>query len=330
MNGNASPDDLETLFALVHLGFSQTRFDDVGLERDRRDRQANIQNRLTSPNSVFRDKFNEVMYDSHPRRMPWTLETLDEMNLDTSKGFYEERFANAGDFTFVLVGAFELDEMESLVSTYIASLPGSEERESAGDDGSRRVSGVHEAEVAKGIEQKSYFQLEFHGDFDYNADARSQLYGMKAVLSTLLREELREELGGVYGVSVSNGTWQHPTPGYRLSVSFSCDPSRVDELKAATFEVLEQFRNETVDAHYVDQEKEKNRRSHETQLVENSYWLGQLLGAYRRNEDPRQILEFDTRNDRLTPDFIQEAAGKYIDLDQYVQVILRPEDSETE
>jgi len=260
--------------------------------------------------------------------MPWTVETLDQLDLEASKTFYGERFANAGDFTFVLVGAFTLDEIEPLITSYIASLPGTADREAAGDDGSRRVSGVQEAEVAKGMEQKSYYRLEFHGDFDYNPDTRSQLSGMKAVLSTLLREELREELGGVYGVRVSYGTWQDPTTGYRLTVSFSCDPTRVEELKDATFKVLEQFRSDPVDAHYVDQEKEKNRRSRETDLVENNFWLGQLTGAYRRDEDPRQILDFETRNERLTPAYIQEAAQLYIDLDQYVQVILKPEETE--
>ena len=328
MNGNASPTDLETLFTLIHLAFIEPRFDEVGLERDRRSRTSSIENRLTNPDSVFRDKFNEVMYQGHPRWMPWTLATLDQLDLEASATFYGERFANAGDFTFLLVGAFTLEEIEPLISTYIASLPGSDERESPGDDGSRRVTGIQKAEVAKGIEQKSYYRLEFHGDIDYDPDTRSQLSGMKAVLSTLLREELREELGGVYGVSVSTGTWQDPETGYRLTVSFSCDPNRVEELRQATFEVLERFRSEPVDAHYVDQEKEKNRRSRETQLLENGFWLSQLTAAYRRGEDPMQILDFETRNERLNPAFIQEAAERFIDLDQYVQVILTPETSE--
>ena len=47
------------------------------------------------------------------------------------------------------------------------------------------------------------------------------------------RRELREELGGVYGVSVSASSWTLPEPGYRLGVGFQCDPERVDELEAA-------------------------------------------------------------------------------------------------
>ncbi len=325
LTASASPDDIKTMFELIHLAFTQPRFDELGLALDRRSRENSIRNRLTNPNVVFGDKFNEIMYQGHPRYEPWTLATLDKLDLAKSRAFYQERFANSGDFTFVLVGAFTLEDIEPLVNQYIASLPSNDTADPVGDDGSRRVTGIKKAEIKQGIEQKGAVRLEFHGDFESNPANRSQLAAMTAVLSTLLREELREARGGVYGVRVSNGVWEQPEEGYRLTISFGCDPDRVDELEKATFEVLEAFVEAPVEAHYVDKEKAKNERSHETNLLDNGYWIGQLASYYRRGEDPLNILDFEARNDKLTPEFVHEAAKKYIDMKQYVRVTLLPE-----
>ena len=37
--------------------------------------------------------------------------------------FYRERFANAADFTFFMVGAFKVDEAVPLLAQYVGSLP---------------------------------------------------------------------------------------------------------------------------------------------------------------------------------------------------------------
>ena len=327
LSASASPADIKTMFELIYLAFTKPRFDELGMALDRRSREDSLRNRLTSPDVVFGDKFNEIMFQGHPRYEPWNLDTLDQLDLDKSKDFYEERFANTGDFTFVIVGAFTLEDVEPLVNQYIGSLPASDATDPIGDDGSRRVSGIKKADVKQGIEQKGAVRLEFHGDFEANVDNREQLAAMTAVLSTLLREELREALGGVYGVRVSSSTWEQPVEGYRLTISFRCDPERVDELEKATFDVLKTFVAKPVEANYVDKEKEKNRRSYEINLVDNGFWLGELAAHYRRGEDPSQILGFEDRNERLNPAYVNDAAKKYIDLKQYVRVTLRPAES---
>ena len=37
--------------------------------------------------------------------------------------FYQDRFANAANFTFFFVGAFKVDEIAPLLSKYLGSLP---------------------------------------------------------------------------------------------------------------------------------------------------------------------------------------------------------------
>lgn len=50
------------------------------------------------------------------------------------RAFYAERFKNAADFTFFFVGAFSVDQVTPLLTTYLASLPSTGIAESMGRD----------------------------------------------------------------------------------------------------------------------------------------------------------------------------------------------------
>ena len=62
----------------------------------------------------------------------WFVSRLD---YDRALQIYKERFANAADFTFVITGNFDMNEMQGLVEQYIASLPSNKNFEKAADDG---------------------------------------------------------------------------------------------------------------------------------------------------------------------------------------------------
>ena len=328
ISGSASPDDLELMFQLAWLAFHQPRFDADALEVDRRSRAEGLRNRLSNPSAIYSDRFNEIMWQDHPRHRPWTMETLDGMDLEASQAVYADRFADASDFTFTLVGNLDLEALEPLVARYLATLPTTEREDAPGDDGARRVSGVHTDVVKAGVEEKARFGLEIHGDFEGSWEERSRLFALREVLSVMLRRELREELGGVYGVGVSASTWQLPEAGYRLGIGFQCDPDRVEELEKATLDILNKVLEEGVDPDDVADVKAKGVRSREVDERENSFWAGGIDGALRRGEDPLDILGWAERNEKLSAESVNAAAKEWLNLDQYVRVVLLPEDAQ--
>ena len=56
--------------------------------------------------------------------------------------------------------------------------------------------------VYKGIEPKSSVTINLTGPFEWNAKNRLALEAMAGILQIKLRETLREDMGGVYGVGV--------------------------------------------------------------------------------------------------------------------------------
>ncbi|MCL7959238.1 MAG: insulinase family protein [marine benthic group bacterium] len=325
MSGSASPRDLETLFQLVYLYFTAPRRDETAVAAFRSRMGTVLANRGASPEAVYGDSVGAVMAQYHPRYLPPTADMIDRIDLDVALEFYRERFADAGDFTFTLVGAFDPDELLPLVEQYLAALPSSGREETWRDVGMEPPTGVVQRTVRKGLEPKGRQTLIFTGDFDFDRENRYTLQSMTEVLRNMLREILREDMGGTYGVGAYGSGSREPRERYSVRVAFGADPERLDELTEAAFSAIDSLAAHGASEENLAKVKETQRRQRETDLRENGFWLS-VLNVYDRNdEDLRLILDYERLVDELTAEAIGEAAALYFDFDNYVEVKLVPE-----
>ena len=338
VTGSGSPQDLETMFQLIYMTFTAPRADPEYFEVFNTRNRTSLQNRDASPAVAFNDAINRIMTQDALRSRPVTVETLDHTDLGGSLAFYQDRFEDASDFTFIFVGNIDLDVMRPLVERYLGGLPSTNRVETWRDLGERPPRGVIEEIVRKGLEPQSQTRLFFTGSIDYGD--RSQRLGiavMTSVLEARLREVLREELGGTYSVSVGSSFSWRPAGQYRLSISFGSDPERADELLAAVYEEVDRLKNSPPDEAEVNDVLEAQRRAWETNQESNSWWLSVLDGRYRYLLDQSDgrypsgdvLLEtlptYGADLDALTPLRIQELARRYFDQDNRVRVTLLPE-----
>ena len=338
VTGSGSPQDLETMFQLIYMTFTAPRADPEYFEVFNTRNRTSLQNRDASPAVAINDAINRIMTQDALRSRPVTVETLDHTDLGGSLAFYQDRFEDASDFTFIFVGNIDLDVMRPLVERYLGGLPSTNRVETWRDLGERPPRGVIEEIVRKGLEPQSQTRLFFTGSIDYGD--RSQRLGiavMTSVLETRLREVLREELGGTYSVSVGSSFSWRPAGQYRLSISFGSDPERADELLAAVYEEIDRLKSSPPDEAEVNDVLEAQRRAWETNQESNSWWLSVLDGRYRYLLDQSDgrypsgdvLLEtlptYGADLDALTPPRIQELARRYFDQDNRVRVTLLPE-----
>ncbi|MBI3449955.1 MAG: insulinase family protein [Acidobacteria bacterium] len=323
----ASPRDLETMFQLAYLRFTAPRADAAAFQTWKSRMKGFLENRLARPENVFADRMSETMSQGHFRRRPLSVATLDEADLGTAEAVWRDRFADASDFTFVIVGAFGTDAIRPLVMTWLGGLPSTGRVESWKDVGVRAPDGVLGVEVRKGIEPKSQVRLVFTGEAPWSRD-QSQLIGaLASALRIRLREILREDMGGVYGVGVSGGLARRPREEYGFTITFGCDPGRVEELLKATLDSVETVKKDGASADVVAKVKEQQVRAHETDLRENGYWMSQLAEAARYGETPWRILEHERLVGLVTSEALRDAARRYLNLDRRVVGVLYPEKS---
>lgn len=325
MSGRASPSDVHTLFELIYLHFTAPRADPDAFEALRSRFRAQLANRSANPETAFRDTLGTTMAQHHPRAPVLTAALLDEWQLDESMAFYRDRFADASDFTFVFVGSFDADSLRPLVLEYLGGLPTTQREESARDTGVRPPTGVIEKVVRKGIEPKSQTAIVFTGPFEYTRPNRHIIASLRDALEIELRDALREELGGTYGVQVSQTTAREPWENYSFTIGFSAAPDRLDELAEVVFENIERVKTDGLSPSTLDKVKEIQRRTHETRLEENGYWVGQLMYAAELGEDPEAFQIYPSLIDELTAERVRDAANEYLREDNYVRVSLYPE-----
>jgi zinc protease len=326
IGGNASPSDVETMFQLIYLYFTAPRRDSAAYESIKSRMQAFLANRNADPGSAFYDTLSVTLAQHHFRERPPTTELYDEMDLDASYEFYRDRFADAGDFLFVFVGNFEPEGLKPLIQTYLGGLPSTGREETWRDEGIRYPTGVIEKTVYKGIEPKSQTRIVFTGPFEWTRENRYAIRALGDVLRIRLREVLREDMGGTYGVSVGGSGSRDPVPDYRFSIGFGTAPERLEELVDAVFLEIDSLQTVGPSQEDIDKVKEQQRREYETELRENDFWLGQLVAAERYGLDPRNIITYEEMIDGLTAEMVREAARRYLRTDNYVRVSLYPED----
>ena len=323
MSGSASPQDLETMLQLVWLYFTGPREDETAFQAFIAQGRAVLENLGSSPMTAFADTFSVTMAQGHPRSRPISVAILDEIDLNTGVDFYEERFADASDFTFVFVGAIDLDVLRPLAEQYLGSLPIVERPDGPVDLDIDPPDGHIEKTVRAGVEPQSQTIMAFTGPFEYTAQNR---VGMRMIAKTLelrLRERMREDLGGTYNVGVNGGYEQIPEERYTVTVAFGSDPLRAEELHGVVFEELRKLQAEGPSQEDVDKVVETERRSRETNMQLNPYWAIQLIGAKASGQDPRFLLDTTTL-DAVTIQSIQEDAQRYLNENRVVVVTLLP------
>ncbi|MFZ5979500.1 MAG: M16 family metallopeptidase [Candidatus Zixiibacteriota bacterium] len=325
MEGNCSPEDLETMLQLVYLYFTSPRKDTTAYQAYQAQIQAFLENRGARPETAFFDTLQVTLSQYHPRTRPWTLELMNEMNLDQSYRIYRERFADASDFTFCFVGNIDLTKARPLVETYLGGLPSTRQEESWRDLNINPPDGLVKKEVRKGMEPKSQIQIVFNGDFVWNRLNRYVLTAMVEGFRIKLREVIREDLGGTYGVRLDGRAQKEPEHTYSINIGLGCDPDRVDEIIAMIMTQIDSLKNYGLNETYIEKVKEMQRRERETSLKRNNFWLMSLSSAYSLHEDPMDILDYENLVDQLTVEAVRQAALEYFDTDNYVQVVLYPE-----
>lgn len=323
-SGSSIPGDAETLFQLLNLYFTSVRRDNIAYNSFINRIEGLIENRESKPEVLFQDAVNAALYDNHFRSMPLTVTRLKEIDKENIYDLFEARFADPADFTFIFAGNIP-ENFKYLVETYIASIPQQGNPEIWKNRKIDLIEGVNTLDFYAGIEQRSSVNILFSGEYIWTLENNTALYALRELLNLRLREEVREDASGTYGVRVSASAIKSPLEKYTLNIGFSCDPVRVEELTAIVFEVIEEIKTSLASEENLTKIKEGFRRTYEESLKENSYWLGIMDAVYRYNLDSAYLLDKPSRNEALSSDSIYEAAIKYLNTDNYFKAVLYPE-----
>jgi zinc protease len=326
LQGSSTPANVETALQLLHIKFTAPGDDPEAFALIKRQLEAAVVNRLSSPTAVFGDKLGEVNTMKHYTSRPLTVERLAALDRPAMVAFYKDRFSNAADFTFFMVGAFKVDEALPLLSTYVGSLPSTGKAVSKFKDvGITFPSTSERARVEKGKEPKSQTVVSFFADPPIEEHEQTRVEAATEVLEIALRDILREELGETYGVSVGLSQLAPQRGGGHIEIGFSGAPENADKMIARVLQEVARLQKEGPSDDLTNRAKETARRNHETAVKQNGFWLGRFQSARLLGRDPLLILSRLQRIDAVTPTVLHETFKKYFPADRTTIVTLMPE-----
>ena len=327
VRGSTRPADLETALQLIHLRLTAPRVDQNAFDAWRAEQLEWARNRRLLPEVSFFEDMTAVSTKNHPRSQPTTPETLAKVDLAKSHKIFKERFADLGGMTFVIVGNVDTATLQPLVEKYLASLPSKSKgkaQDSWKDVKMTYATGKVTKEILQGSEPKSYVSMGFSAPDKWTREASADARILSMVLQIRLREVLREDMGGVYGVRSWVGLSRQPTVRRSASISFGCDPGNVEKLQKAAMDVIHAIQKDGIGAEYLDKVKEQLRRGRETDAKENWWWVSQLREAYWFGESFTDTTDITKVLARVSSDNVKAAAKRFFDEKHTVFGVLRP------
>ncbi len=329
-SGYSNQEDFELMLQILHLNFTDIREDKEAFESYMSKNKNEVLSYENAPQVHFyKELFKVVSGQENPRSLfniytPY--DKLDQIKYEDAYRIFKERFSDVNDFKFVFVGNFDKEKIMPLIQKYIGSLPSSDVAEKFIDRGGEFPTKKTIKKVRKGQDEKSTVAILFNGKFDYeNRKERLDFYILGQILNIRLRENLREDKGGVYGVGVSFSTDKIPNPEYSIFISFQTEPIKIKMLTKNVFDELNKIKAEPVTQEEIDKVVEMSIEQRETNVKKNAFWLDYIMSVYTEGKTLENLDDFTKLLKAITIEDIKTIANKYIDVEKFVQLSLLPE-----
>lgn len=322
VSGNCSPKDFETMLQLNYLAFTSPRKDKDAFKSWKERSIAMLKNAEANPMTAFRDSLNKALYNDNPYVNRFKLADVEKVNYDNCIKIYKERFENAGDFVFNLVGNIELNpENIALIEQYIGGLPGNNETEKANMDVMKRRTGNFTLDFFQKQEmvKKSVFN---NYSMNIKYTPKNILIGkiFGSIMEIRYLKSLREDQGGTYSPMVYADLSKNPSEKASFIVYFDTNPDAYPKLaETVDSELNDMSKNGPSDLN-VQKVKSNMLKKHEQSIKLNSYWMGVI------SEKQKTGIDISTKYEKIVKNIskkdIEKFTKKLLKADSYICVTM--------
>nr|WP_302986069.1 M16 family metallopeptidase [uncultured Alistipes sp.] len=328
MNGVCSPKDLETMFQLLWLNFTQPRFDENDYNTLMNMLRTQLENAKSNPDYTMMEVFTDEAYGHNPRRQMISLEHLDQFSFEALPGIYRKLYPDANSFLFTIVGNVDLETLRPLVEKYIGSLPVSKKGMEVVEDNCYPAKGGVVKDFTMPMQQpKVSVHYLFSGEMPYTFKNKASLTFLTQALFSRYLVSIREEKGGTYGVQVWGSTEYLPKETYTMEIAFDTNEEMADELCEIIMKEIEEIAANGPKSEDVEKTREYMLKEWKNSLEQNAGWVNYIGAKYGSGLD--YVKDYEQTLQTLTNADVQAMAKKVLEDGNEVKVVMRPEKEET-
>lgn len=324
-SGSSTPKDFETMMQLLYLQFENPRFDKEAYEAMLGRYKAFVANMANNPQKIMSDSLQLIMTCKNPRTKLMTPELFNEISLEQMETIYRDRFVDAGDFTYIIVGNIEEATAKEMAEKYIGSLTNLPRKETWID---RKVEGpkgktVKEIEIPLEV-KKTTVTVNFNAKMDYTPEQNLLLSVFRDILNLRYIEEIREKEGGTYGVRVSAASGKFPKAEKTVSLMFDTDPEKAQHLKSILYREIEKIAQNGPTAEDLDKAIKNLQKNREQAKLHNSYWQQALNTWYQYNYNPAAAANYEDILAKMTAQQVQQFVKNFTAKADVVDILFKP------
>lgn len=273
INGSSAISDAETLFQLTWLYFTSPRKDKAAFDSELDRTRSFLTNREASPTVSYNDSITRAAYGDNPRTAPLKLADLGKVSYERVFAIYKERFADAAGFKMLVIGNISFDSLRPLLETYIASLPAKGAPQATADNYPAVEGGMQTHEWTRETKTpQSRVTVIYTWNEAFTPQADLTLDALKRVLSIAYTDSVREEKGGVYGISTKAGIDRYDKPSALLRLSFTTAPGKYAEIMPVVYRQLDNIAANGPLPESLAKVKEYLVKQYGQAIVTNDYW----------------------------------------------------------
>jgi len=326
-SGSSTPKDFETMLQLLYLKFEKPRFDKEAHETLIARLAAFVQSMGSNPSRIMQDSLSMILSSNSPRTLLLSPGLIEAVSFDDIISIYKDRYKNASEFTFFIVGSIDEETVKPLVEKYIGSLTSEPRKDNWVDRKVRHPKGL----TTKSIElpltvPKATVFISYSGEMKYNSRNNLGLKVIQNILEMVYTEKVREEEGGTYGVSMNITSQLRPYQGASSLITFDCDPERADDLSKIIVNEISNLINTGPDNEKFSKAIQNLIKNREESKLHNQYWSNALYAYYYTGIDNNDPANYEDILKELTPSDVQKLAKQFFGKANTARIIFRPED----
>ena len=325
ISASGSVKEMKTLFELSYLYFTQPRYDTIAFEGLMNRTRSFLANRNASPKVAYNDSIMAALYGNNPRTAPVTLSVIEKASYNRIFEIYKNSFADAANFTAVIIGNVSADALRPMICQYLASLPATHQMQKTNTNNIPQiVDGKHIHKFVKAQATPiANVSIYLTATTPFSAQSDLVLDFLSRTLQIAYTDSVREEKGGTYGVGVDFELENDSSNNAMLKISYKCDPQRYSELNAIIYRQLSNMATFGPNEKNLEKVKQYLTKQYAQLQIEDDYWnyiiWHQIEDEVDFDKDYLQMVKQITAND------VQQMAKLLLDANRCIEVTMLSE-----
>lgn len=314
--GSTKADNAELLFQLFYLMFEQPRFDKSQFDKYVERSKYMHENRRLSPQDLVQDSIRKLTTREDERNRDLGAAYFDKMNFDRLEPLYRERFSNAKEFVFCIVGDIDRDEAVRLASEYIGALPS---RKGKAEKYIIRDYDVDTDTISREFKvqmpgDKGMVNIVLENDAKFSDKEQLALNIWGQMLRSRFFNIVREQEGATYGVNVDANSMTFPYRKATLMIGFETQRDKVERMKEIIFTGLEKSKYEL----FAESELTpilisiKRAQAQADEDLGIDYWMSVLNNFAEYGTDITDHKVFNKMIESITVEDVRKVAQKFL------------------